>query len=105
MAKVSKRALRARLRTRARAFASDPALITDAVLDLATDEALELGGAGSSLPVLADIAYYRVLLQIGAAINELEQAGYRTALKQVSDPAAAAASARPAVKARKNAYR
>ena len=89
---------------RARAFASDPALVTDAVLTLATDEALELGGVASPLAVLVDLAYFRVLLQIGAEIDEPALAAYRTALKQITDPKGQAA-VRSKVKTRKNPYR
>ncbi len=75
-----------RLGIRAKAFASDPELVTDEVLTLAANEALELAGAQSPLPVLVDIAFYRVLLQIGNHIDETEQKAYRTALSQVTDP-------------------
>ena len=94
-----------RLTTRARAFASDPALITDAVLTLATDEALELGGVASPLAVLVDLAYFRVLLQIGAEIDEPALTAYRTALKQITDPKGQAHAVRSKVKTRKNPYR
>ena len=93
-----------RLTTRARAFASDPALLTDAALSLATDEALELGGSASPLAVLTDLAYFRLLLQIGAEIDEPALAAYRTALKQITDPKGQAA-VRSKVKTRKNPYR
>ena len=71
-------------------------------------EAVELGGSETLLPVLVDIAFYRVLLQIGHHIDDTEQKAYRTALNQVTDPEAPSAPSRVAVKAqtkaRDNAY-
>ena len=97
--------LKARLATRAKAFASDPQLVTDMVLTLAANEALELAGVASPLPVIVDIAFYRLLLQIGNHIDEVEQQAYRTALSQVTDPDAAAAATSATSKHRANPYR
>ncbi len=80
-----------RLSTRAKAFVSDPELVTPEVLALAVNEALELAGAQTVLPVLVDIAFYRLLLQLGHHVDENDYKAYQVALRQISDPASPAA--------------
>lgn len=96
--------LKTRLSTRAKAFVSDPDLVTDDVLGLAGTEALALAGAESPEPVVVDIAYHRLLLQLGINVDEVAQKAYRLALSQVSDPQAPNAPTTPTVKQRDNPY-
>ena len=96
--------LKQRLDTRAKAFVSDPDLITDPVLDLAIDEALELAGITSPMPVLTDIAYHRMKLQLGMGIDEVDFKVYRTALAQITDPDSPNAPTKAKSQQRPNPY-
>lgn len=101
----SKQALTEQLETRAKAFVSDPDLVTPAVLSLAMDEALKLAGEASPDPVIVDIAYHRLLLQLGMGMDEDALKAYKLALNQVTDSSAAASPiAKPKAKQRPNPY-
>lgn len=101
----TKQALTEQLATRAKAFVTDPDLVTPAVLELAMDEALKLGGKDSPDPVIVDIAHYRLLLQLGMGMDEDALKAYKLALAQITDSSApASANAKPKAKQHKNPY-
>lgn len=101
----NKQALTEQLETRAKAFVTDPDLVTPAVLELAMSEALKLAGKASPEPVIVDIAYHRLLLQLGMGIDEDALKAYKLALAQVTDATAPASPiAKPKTKQRKNPY-
>jgi len=79
--------LKQRLGIRARAFVSDPDAVSDAHLQIATDETLQLAGEHNADAILLDIAFYRYLLLVEQnGVDEAQFKAYTSALKQVSDP-------------------
>jgi|GEM_PF-2616432 len=98
-------ALTDRLSTRAKAFLSNPNLVTDDNLYIAVNEAIELAGANSSLPVLTDIAFYRYLLLVDAStVSEDHLKAYKIALTQITDPDSPNAKTKVQAKQRENSY-
>ena len=98
-------ALKERLSTRAKAFISNPDLVDDGNLDIAVNEAIELAGEESPLPVLTDIAFYRFLLLVETnGIDEVHLKAYKVALNQITDPASPNAKTKPKAKPRDNQY-
>lgn len=97
---------KARLDVRAKAFVSDPDLVTDEFLTIACNEALEIAGTQSRAPVLMDIAYYRFLLLVEQnGVDEEQFKAYQAALKQITDPASPNAQTITKTKQRTNPYR
>ena len=98
-------ALKERLSTRAKAFLSNPELVDDGNLTIAINEAIELAGEESSLPVLTDIAFYRYVLLVETnEINEVHFKAYNIALKQITDPASPNAKTKAQAKGHDNPY-
>lgn len=96
--------LLARLRTRAKAYLSDPDEVTEEHLTSALTEAQELAG-NSDAPVLLDIAFYRWLLLVERnGVDEDQTKAYKFALKQINDPEAPQCRTKPTVKVRENPY-
>lgn len=99
-------AFKQRLNVRAKAFVSDPDLVTDEYLTIACNEAIEIAGEQSREPVLMDIAYYRFLLLVETrGVDEEQFKAYQQALKQITDPSSPNASITSKVKSRTNPYR
>ena len=95
---------KARLTQRAKAFVSDPDLVTDENITIAVNEALEIAGADNLTPVLMDIAFYRYLLLVEQnGVDEEQFKAYQYALKQVSDPTSLCSN-KSNVRTRNNAY-
>ena len=96
--------LKARLDVRAKAFISDPELVTDKYLTIAASEAIEIAGKLTRVPVLMDIAFYRFLLLVEQnGVCEEQFSAYQLALKQITDPASPERTTRK-MKVRKNPY-
>lgn len=97
--------LKARLSIRAKAFISDPELVTDEYLGIAAGEAIEIAGVLTDAPVLMDIAFYRFLLLVEQnGVCEEQFKAYQLALKQITDPASPNAQTMSKVKNRDNPY-
>jgi len=102
---MTQEALKERLSTRAKSFLSNPNLVNDESLTVAVNEAIELAGEQTSLPVLVDIAFYRYLLLVETnGVDETHFKAYQLALKQIDDPESPNAKTVSKVRARKNNY-
>lgn len=79
-------ALKERLTIRAQAFVSDPELVIEPYIDIATTEAIEIAGDLTIAPVLTDIAFYRFLLLVNknGVVEEEQLEAYLQALKKIS---------------------
>ncbi len=94
-----------RLSQRAKAYVSDPDLVTTANITIAVTEALEIAGADNPAPVLMDIGFYRYLLLVEQnGVDEEQFKAYKHALNQISDPTSPNAPATRTVKNRHNPY-
>ncbi len=97
--------LKARLEVRAKAFISDPDLVTGEFLGIAVCEALEIAGASTDAPVLMDIAFYRFLLLVEQnGVSDEQFKAYQLALKQITDPDSPNAQTTSKAKTRVNRY-